>query len=322
MIRTRRLRRSEALRDLVRETELDARDFIYPLFITARAGAREEIISMPGIYRYGADRLEEELDELTALGLRAVLLFGLPAAKDELGSGAWAEDGVVQQAVRRIKALRPEMLVITDVCLCEYTSHGHCGLTRGAEILNDETLPLLARTALSHAAAGADVVAPSDMMDGRVAAIRTALDGDGFADTALMAYSVKYASAYYGPFREAADGAPQFGDRRTYQMDPGNAREALRKIAVDTAEGADMLIVKPALAYLDIVRAAREYTVLPLAAYNVSGEYAMLKAAGRLGWLDAERVMLENLLAMKRAGADMVITYHAKEAARLLREGR
>lgn len=277
---------------------------------------------MPGIYRYGADRLEEELDELTALGLRAVLLFGLPAAKDELGSGAWAEDGVVQQAVRRIKALRPEMLVITDVCLCEYTSHGHCGLTRGAEILNDETLPLLARTALSHAAAGADVVAPSDMMDGRVAAIRTALDGDGFADTALMAYSVKYASAYYGPFREAADGAPQFGDRRTYQMDPGNAREALRKIAVDTAEGADMLIVKPALAYLDIVRAAREYTVLPLAAYNVSGEYAMLKAAGRLGWLDAERVMLENLLAMKRAGADMVITYHAKEAARLLREGR
>jgi porphobilinogen synthase len=316
----RRLRRSEALRDLVRETELAARDFIYPLFVTARPGAREEIKSMPGIYRYGVDRLEDELAEMESLGLRAVLLFGLPAQKDEIGSQAWAEDGVVQQAARRIKAARPEMLVITDVCLCEYTSHGHCGVTRGAEILNDETLPLLARTALSHAAAGADVVAPSDMMDGRVAAIREALDSQGFTHTALMAYSVKYASAYYGPFREAADGAPQFGDRRTYQMDPGNAREALREIALDTAEGADMLIVKPALAYLDVVRAAREWTTLPLAAYNVSGEYAMLKAAGRLGWLDEERVMLENLLAMKRAGADMLITYHAKEAARLLRD--
>jgi porphobilinogen synthase len=314
------LRRTAALRDLVRETALDIRDFIYPLFITERAGAREEIASMPGIYRYGLERLDEELAEIAALGLRAVLLFGLPAQKDAAGSAAWAEDGVIQRAVRRIKALQPEMLVITDVCLCEYTSHGHCGVVRGTEILNDETLPLLARTALSHAAAGADVVAPSDMMDGRVAAIRAALDERGFTDTALMAYSVKYASAYYGPFREAADGAPQFGDRRTYQMDPGNAREALREIALDTAEGADMIIIKPALAYLDVLRAAREYTVLPLAAYNVSGEYALLKAAGRLGWIDEESVMLENLLAMKRAGADMLITYHAKEAARLLRE--
>jgi porphobilinogen synthase len=314
------LRRTAALRDLVRETALDVRDFIYPLFITERTGAREEIASMPGIYRHGLDRLEEELAEIAALGLRAVLLFGLPAHKDAVGSAAWAEDGVIQRAVRRIKAAQPEMLVVTDVCLCEYTSHGHCGVVRGTEILNDETLPLLARTALSHAAAGADVVAPSDMMDGRVAAIRAALDERGFTDTALMAYSVKYASAYYGPFREAADGAPQFGDRRTYQMDPANAREALREIALDTAEGADMIIVKPALAYLDVLRAAREYTVLPLAAYNVSGEYALLKAAGRLGWIDEESVMLENLLAMKRAGADILISYHAKEAARLLRE--
>ncbi|MDR1605084.1 MAG: porphobilinogen synthase [Gracilibacteraceae bacterium] len=320
MLRPRRLRRTAALRDLVRETALDVRDFIYPLFITERTGAREEIASMPGIYRHGLDRLEEELAEIAALGLRAVLLFGLPAHKDAVGSAAWAEDGVIQRAVRRIKAAQPEMLVVTDVCLCEYTSHGHCGVVRGTEILNDETLPLLARTALSHAAAGADVVAPSDMMDGRVAAIRAALDERGFTDTALMAYSVKYASAYYGPFREAADGAPQFGDRRTYQMDPANAREALREIALDTAEGADMIIVKPALAYLDVLRAAREYTVLPLAAYNVSGEYALLKAAGRLGWIDEESVMLENLLAMKRAGADILISYHAKEAARLLRE--
>ncbi|MDR1960987.1 MAG: porphobilinogen synthase [Gracilibacteraceae bacterium] len=320
MMRPRRLRRTEALRDLTRETALDARDLIYPLFVTARSDAGEEIVSMPGIRRHSPEGLDEELAEIAALGLKAVLLFGLPARKDETGSEAWAEDGVVQRAVRRIKARMPELLVITDVCLCEYTSHGHCGLVRGEEILNDETLPVLARVAVSHAQAGADIVAPSDMMDGRVAAIRAALDSRGFQDTALMAYSVKYASAYYGPFREAADGAPRFGDRRAYQMDPGNAREALREIALDTAEGADMIIVKPALAYLDVLRAAREYTVLPLAAYNVSGEYAMLKAAARLGWIDGERVMLENLLAMKRAGADMIITYHAKEAARALRE--
>ena len=275
---------------------------------------------MPGQYHLSLDRLAAETEELRELGVTAVLLFGLPAAKDEEGSEAYADDGIVQEAVRTLKAADPSLVVMTDVCLCEYTSHGHCGVIIDGEVDNDSSLDLLSRTAVSHARAGADVVAPSDMMDGRVAAIRAALDGEGFETTPIMAYSAKYASAFYGPFREAADSAPQFGDRRSYQMDPPNAREALREIEADIAEGADVVMVMPALAYLDILSRARQRFDLPLAAYNVSGEYAMVHAAAQNGWLDGPRVVLELLTSIKRAGADIIITYHAKEAARWLKE--
>ncbi len=316
--RFRRLRRSEALRNLVCETHLSPADFVYPLFVTHGEGVRREIESMPGQYHLSPDRLAAEAEELRALGIPAVLLFGLPAAKDPEGSEAYADDGIVQQAVRTLKSANPELVVITDVCLCEYTDHGHCGIVVNGQVDNDRTLELLARTALSHARAGADMVAPSDMMDGRVGAIRRALDDADLTHIPIMAYAAKYASAFYGPFRVAADSAPQFGDRRGYQMDPPNAREALREIEADIAEGADIVMVKPALAYLDVLSRARRRFDVPLAAYNVSGEYAMVKAAERLGWLDGRRVTLEILTAIKRAGADIIITYHAKEAARWL----
>ena len=319
--RFRRLRRSAGLRRLLRETTLSPSDFVYPLFVVPGQDVREEISSMPGQYHVSLDRLAAEAEELGSLGVPAVLLFGLPSAKDDVGSEAYADDGIVQEAVRALKVADPELVVMTDVCLCEYTSHGHCGVIIDGEIDNDSSLELLARTAVSHARAGADVVAPSDMMDGRVAAIRAALDEAGLSQTPIMAYAAKYASAFYGPFREAADSAPQFGDRRGYQMDPPNAREALREIEADIAEGADIIMVKPALAYLDVVSQARARFDLPLAAYNVSGEYAMVHAAARNGWIDGPRVALEVLTSIKRAGADIIITYHAKEAARWLREG-
>jgi porphobilinogen synthase len=315
--RFRRLRRSPGLRDLVRETRLSPLDFVYPLFVVHGENVRGEVPTMPGQYHLSLDRLAAEAEELRSLGIPAVLLFGLPASKDEMGSEGYAPDGIVQRAVRALKDAAPELVVITDVCLCEYTSHGHCGvLTPGGEVDNDATLPLLARAAVSHAEAGADMVAPSDMMDGRVAAIRAALDDAGFGGTPVMAYSAKQASAFYGPFRVAAGSAPQIGDRRGYQMDPGNAREALREIEADIEEGADIVMVKPALPNLDIIARAREAFDLPLAAYNVSGEYAMVKAAAAAGYLDERLVTLEVLTAIKRAGADVIITYHAKEAAK------
>ena len=316
--RFRRLRGSEGLRRLVRETRLSPEEFVYPLFVVHGRDVREEIPSMPGQYHLSLDRLAAEAEELRSLGVRAVLLFGLPAAKDDAGSEAYADDGIVQQAVRAFKAADPELTVITDVCLCEYTDHGHCGVIVDGEIDNDSSLELLARTAVSHARAGADLVAPSDMLDGRGAAIRSALDGANMAETPIMAYAAKYASAFYGPFREAAESAPRFGDRRGYQMDPPNAREALREIAADIEEGADIVMVKPALPYLDVISQARARFDLPLAAYNVSGEYSMLHAAARNGWLDGRRAVLETLTSIKRAGADIIITYHAKEAARWL----
>lgn len=319
--RFRRLRRTEALRELARETRLSAQDFVYPLFVRHGSGVREEIASMPGQYQLSVDQLAAEAEELRSLGIPAVLLFGLPAAKDEVGSEAYADDGIVQRAVRALKDAAPELAVTTDVCLCEYTSHGHCGVVVDGEVDNDATLELLTRTAVSHARAGADMVAPSDMMDGRVAAIRRALDEGGFAQTPILAYAAKYASAFYGPFREAAESAPAFGDRRGYQMDPPNVREALREMEADLQEGADILMVKPALAYLDVLARARQRFDVPLAAFNVSGEYAMVKGAAAQGWLEGPRVALEILTAIKRAGADIIITYHAKEAARWLREG-
>ncbi len=316
--RFRRLRRTEGLRDLVRETRLSPQDFVYPLFVVHGQGVRREIEAMPGQYHLSVDQLAAEAEEVRSLGIPAVLLFGLPAAKDEVGSEAYHRDGIVQQAVRALKQAAPDLIVITDVCLCEYTSHGHCGVVVNGEVDNDRTLPLLARTAVSHAEAGADMVAPSDMMDGRVAAIRRALDEGGFVHVPIMAYAAKHASAFFGPFREAAGSAPQFGDRRGYQMDPANAREALREIEADIEEGADIVMVKPALAYLDVIARARQRFDLPIAAYNVSGEYAMVKAAAARGWLEERRATLEILTAIKRAGADIIITYHAKEAARWL----
>jgi porphobilinogen synthase len=316
--RTRRLRQSPAIRAFARETDLSAKDFIYPIFVVEGDGIRNEISSMPGQFHLSLDNLAAELDELTSLGVSGVLLFGIPAIKDEIGSGAFADDGIVQRAVRLIREHAPEMLIVTDVCACEYTSHGHCGIIVDGDVDNDQTLPLLARTAVSHAQAGADIVAPSDMMDGRVAIIRDALDRAGFVNTPIMSYAAKYASAYYGPFREAAESTPAFGDRRTHQMDPGNVREAMREIDIDLAEGADAIIVKPALSYLDIVRAARDRADVPIVAYNVSGEYAMVKAAAQLGWIDEERLTLETMLSMKRAGADRIISYHAKDVARWL----
>jgi porphobilinogen synthase len=317
--RLRRLRRTPALRGLVRETRVDPADLVLPLFVTHRAG-REPIASMPGVLRHSIDRAVEEAREAAELGLPAVLLFGIPADKDAEGSGAWDDEGVVQLATRAIKDACPALLVIADLCLCEYTDHGHCGVV-GADgsVDNDQTLDLLARTAVSQARAGADVIAPSDMMDGRVGAVRAALDDDGLADVPILAYSAKFASAFYGPFREAADSAPAFGDRRSYQMDPANAREALREAAEDAAEGADALMVKPALPYLDVIRRVRESSELPIAAYHVSGEYAMLKAAAERGWLDERAAALEALTAIKRAGADVIVTYFAKDAARWLR---
>ncbi len=321
--RTRRTRRTLALRGLVRETRLDPASFIYPLFVTHGVDVRQPITSMPGQSRLSLDQLAAEAQELRALGVRAVLLFGIPASKDAEGTEGYADDGIVQQATRVLKQADPDLAVVADVCLCEYTDHGHCGLiTPSGEVDNDPSLALLARMAVSLADAGADVIAPSDMMDGRVAAIRAALDEAGYEGLPIMAYSAKYASAYYGPFREAADSAPQFGDRRGYQMDPANVREALREVAIDEAEGADIVMVKPALAYLDVIARVRERTELPLAAYNVSGEYAMVKAAAAQGWLDEERIVLETLTSIRRAGADIIITYHAKEAARWLAQSQ
>jgi porphobilinogen synthase len=319
--RFRRLRRTEALRSLVQENRLDPRDFVYPLFVTHGRGVRQEISAMPGQYQLSLDQLAAEARELRSLRVPAVLLFGLPASKDPAGSEAYAPDGIVQQAVRELKDADPDLCVITDVCLCEYTDHGHCGvLTATGEVENDATLDLLARSAVTQAEAGADIVAPSDMMDGHTAAIRAALVESGLASTAIMAYAAKFASAFYGPFRVAADSAPQFGDRRGYQMDPPNGREALREVESEIEEGADIVMVKPALAYLDVLRQARDRFGHPLAAYNVSGEYAMVKAAAANGWIDGRRVTLETLTAIKRAGADIIITYHAKEAARWLAE--
>ena len=318
--RLRRLRRSEGLRALVRETRLSPQDFVYPLFVTHGQGVRRQIESMPGQYQLSLDQLPAEAEELRSLGIPAVLLFGLPASKDDQGSEAYDPEGIVQRAVRALKQAGHGLVVITDVCLCEYPSHGHCGIITDGEVDNDLTLPLLARTAVSHAEAGADIVAPSDMMDGRVAAIRQALDEAGFARTPIMAYAAKQASAFYGPFRVAAESAPRFGDRKGYQMDPANAREALREIEADIEEGADIVMVKPALPNLDLIARAGDRFDLPLAAYNVSGEYAMVKAAAAAGYLEERLVTLEILTAIKRAGADIIITYHAKEASRWLRE--
>jgi porphobilinogen synthase len=306
------------LRGLVRETELSVGHLVYPMFVVAGGERRRPIASLPGIDHLSIDGAAEEAAAAAALGIPAVLLFGLPADKDDQGSGAWDDEGVIQLATRAIKAAHPDLLVITDLCLCEYTSHGHCGVLRGGSVDNDATLELLARTAVSQAAAGADAVAPSDMMDGRVGALRAALDDHGLGETPIMAYSAKFASAFYGPFREAADSTPQQGDRRGYQMDPANAREALREVALDVAEGADVVMVKPALPYLDVIRRVRETTDLPVAAYNVSGEYAMIKAAAAQGLLDERAAVLEALTGIRRAGADIVITYHAKDVARWL----
>ncbi len=320
--RFRRLRQTEGFRRLVRETRLSVEDFIYPLFVVHGRGVRREVRSMPGVYQLSVDQLGAEVEELLELGIGAVLVFGIPAQKDELASEAYDPDGIVQRAVRELKKRAPDLVVITDVCNCEYTSHGHCGIVRDGRIVNDPTLELLAQTAVSHAEAGADMVAPSDMMDGRVLAIREALDRAGFIEVPILSYAAKYASAFYGPFREAAESAPAFGDRCSHQMDPGNRREALREIEADIEEGADAIIVKPALAYLDVIAAAHERFEVPIAAYNVSGEYAMVKAAARNGWIDEQRVVLELLTGIRRAGAQMIITYYAKDVARWLRSGR
>ncbi len=314
----RRLRASESMRNLVRETQLAPTDFILPLFTVPGQGVRKEISSMPGNYQLSIDELAKECAEAHRLGIGGVILFGIPSTKDEHASGAYAEDGIVQQAVRAVKRELPKLLVMTDVCNCEYTSHGHCGLVVDGEVQNDPTLEWLAKAAVSHARAGADVVAPSDMMDGRVAAIRKALDAAGFANTPILAYAAKFASVFYGPFREAAESTPQFGDRRSYQMDPANAREALREIELDLEEGADMIMVKPAMPYLDIIRQARDKFAAPLGAYQVSGEFSMLMAAIQKGWLDRDRAILESLTSIRRAGADFILTYFSREAARLL----
>jgi len=320
--RPRRLRANPTIRRMVRETAVSANDFIYPLFVKPGKGLKDEITSMPGTYQLSLDMLPAEIDELKELGIPAVILFGLPSSKDEIGSEAYDEHGIVQEAIRAIKAHDPEFYVITDVCMCEYTSHGHCGILddKGC-VINDVTLELLAKEAVTHAEAGADMVAPSDMMDGRVAAIRAALDAEGFSEIPIMAYSVKYASGYYGPFRDAADSAPTFGDRTQYQMDPANAEEGMREAALDIDEGADIVMVKPALAYMDMIYRVKTEFGYPTAAYNVSGEYAMVKAAAANGWIDEKRVVLETMLGFKRAGADLILTYHAKDAARWLAEG-
>lgn len=319
--RPRRLRKDEIFRDLIRETHLRPKDFILPLFVRPGKGARKPIPSMPGHAQLSIDLLIKEVKEAKSLGLLGIILFGIPEKKDEMGSEAYAEDGIVQKAVRAIKEKVEGILVITDVCLCEYTSHGHCGVVKDGKILNDETLDLLARQALTHVRAGADMVAPSDMMDGRVGAIRKILDENGFDDIPIMAYAAKYASSFYGPFRVAAESKPQFGDRKSYQMDPANGDEALREVRLDIEEGADIVMVKPALPYLDIIYRVKQTFNIPVAAYNVSGEFALVKAASQMGWVDGEQVMMESLIAIKRAGADLILTYFAKEAARKLQSG-
>ena len=313
IIRPRRLRKNETIRDMVAETAVNPDSLVYPMFVVEGAGIKEEITSMPGQYRFSIDEILKELESCVTLGIKSILLFGIPDSKDDMATSAYDDDGIVQRAVRSIKAKFPALCVITDVCLCEYMSHGHCGIVKDGDVDNDPTLELLAKTALSHAHAGADMVAPSDMMDGRVAAIRTKLDANGFSNTPIMAYSAKYASAYYGPFRDAADSAPHFGNRKTYQMDVRNAREAQREVELDIEEGADIVMVKPGLAFLDILRQTAEISSVPVAVYNVSGEYSMVKAAAKMGWIDENAIICENLLAMKRAGADIIITYHAKE---------
>lgn len=317
--RARRLRRNDTMRRMVRETFLRPEDLIYPMFSAYGSNIKKEIVSMPGIYQQSIEHIVAEAREVYELGIPAVILFGIPKEKDAVGSDAYCDHGIIQETIRAIKKAVPKLLVITDVCMCEYTDHGHCGIIVDGDVDNDSTLDLLAKEALSHARAGADIVAPSDMMDGRVAAIRAILDNNGFSAIPIMSYAVKYASAYYGPFRDAAESTPQFGDRRSYQMDPANRREAFREAALDVAECADFLMVKPALAYLDILRDIKERFDLPLVAYNVSGEYSMIKAAAAQGWIDEERVMMETLIGMKRAGADLIITYHAKDAARVLK---
>ena len=312
--RPRRLRRTDAIRSLVRETRLERDNFVLPLFVCPGNGVRREIASMPGVYNLSIDEATKEVAAAYDIGVRSIILFGLPESKDELASGAYAEDGIVQRAIRSIRHSSPEVIIMADTCLCEYTSHGHCGVVRGREVINDESLELLARTALSQAAAGADIVAPSAMMDGQVGAIRELLDDEGFENTAIMAYAVKYASGFYGPFREAAQSAPEFGDRRAYQMDPPNVREAMREAELDYSEGADILMVKPATVYLDVLRMVRDRFDVPTAAYHVSGEYALIKAAAQKGWIDEERVMMETLTSIKRAGADIILTYYAREA--------
>lgn len=318
-LRHRRLRQSPALRAIVRETILSTDDFIYPLFIVEKDGVKEEVSSMPGVYQISLDYLDDEINELEQLGIQAVILFGVPNEKDETGTEAFNDEGIVQRAIKQIKKLHPHMLVVADTCLCEYTSHGHCGVIKDGDVVNDESLQLLAQTAVSQAKAGADIIAPSNMMDGFVIAIRQALDEAGFEQVPIMSYAVKYASSYYGPFRDAAESTPQFGDRKTYQMDPANRREALKEALTDIDEGADMLIVKPALSYLDIVREVKDHTNLPIVTYNVSGEYSMIKAASERGWIDEQQIVLETLTSMKRAGADLIITYHAKDAAKWLK---
>lgn len=320
MQRMRRLRVNETMRSLVRETGIQKSDLVYPIFVIEGSGIQNPVDSMPGIYQYSIDRLDAELDRIWESGVRSILIFGIPAHKDAVGSSAYDDNGVTQQAIRHIKKRYPELLIIADVCLCEYTSHGHCGLISGEKILNDATLPLLGKMSVSLAKAGADVIAPSDMMDGRVGFIRKALDENGLEDIAIMAYSAKYASGYYAPFRDAAHSAPGFGDRKTYQMDPANVKEALREVEADIAEGADMVMVKPGLAYLDVVRAVADRFDYPLVVYNVSGEYAMVKAAAANGWIDEKRIVMENITAMKRAGAGIVITYHALDVAKWLEE--
>lgn len=321
MRRFRRLRQTEEMRSFVRETRIGREDLIYPVFVQEGRDIREPVPSMPGVFRYSIDRLDEILARIKSLGIPAILLFGIPGHKDERGSGAYDPEGITQRAIRFIKEKMPSLLVIADICLCEYTSHGHCGLVEDGQVLNDETLPLLARAAVTNADAGADIIAPSDMMDGRVAAIRKALDEEGHKNVPVLSYSAKYASGYYGPFRDAAESAPLFGDRRSYQMDPANARQAGEEMEDDLEEGADMLIVKPALAYLDILKMARDRFAVPVIAYNVSGEYSMVKAAARMGWIEEKRIVMENMIAMKRAGADRIITYHALDVAGWLLEG-
>jgi porphobilinogen synthase len=316
--RPRRLRANETIRRMVRETTLLPDNFIYPLFVTHGKGVKKEISSMPGNYQQSIDNLVRDCEEAYGLGIPAVILFGIPEKKDEMGTEAYSDEGIVQHAIKAIKNKLPDLMVITDVCMCEYTSHGHCGVIKNGVVQNDATLELLAKEALSHAKAGADMVAPSDMMDGRVAAIRDILDEEGFENVPIMSYAAKYASGFYGPFREAAESTPQFGDRRSYQMDPPNSREAMREVELDIEEGADIIMVKPALSYLDIISQIKQEFNMPVAAYNVSGEFSMVKAAAKLGWIDGDRVMMEVLTSIKRAGADMILTYHAKEAAALL----
>lgn len=319
-LRLRRRRSTPAIRDLLQETRIHIEDLIYPLFVCPGTNLREPVEAMPGVFRFSVDLLLDEVAKAQQEGILAVLLFGVPQTKDELASAAYDDQGIVQEAVRQLKDHFPELVVITDVCLCGYTSHGHCGVVRNGVIVNDETLHLLARTALSHAQAGADLVAPSDMMDGRIKAIRNKLDEGGFSHVGILSYAAKFASAFYGPFREAAGSAPSFGDRRSYQMNPANRREAMEEVLLDLAEGADMVMIKPALAYLDVIREVRERVLCPLAAYNVSGEYAMIKAAAAQGWIDEKMVVMETMTGIKRAGADLIITYHARDVARWLQE--